>query len=318
MYLPVVIGERLMRYNFKQRSKETLRQVGKFKELYLIMLVPFLIFLYFNFVPYLNIRWAFTNFGETRPDNVSFIGLANFTRLLGAAQFKRSFINTLIISFYKLLFGFPVPIIFAILLNEMLVLRVKKTIQTIIYFPHFLSWVVVGSIWFMLLAPQYSVNADVAKFFGVEPTYWFADSSKIRGLLVASGIWQGAGYSAIVYLAALSSIDPKLYEAAVIDGAGKMRQIWHITLPGIRPTIIILLILSMGRILNIFTQVIVMVSPVVYEKADVIMTYAYRTGIEQMKIGYSMSVSLFKAVISFVLVMITNRFSKAFGEEGVY
>ncbi len=158
--------------------------------------------------------------------------------------------------------------------------RYKKTIQTIIYFPHFLSWVVIGSIWFLLLAPTRSVNSQIAELFGVETIYWFAKSGYIRGLLVYTNIWQGAGYSAIVYLAALSAVDPTLYEAAVVDGAGKFRQLWHVTLPGIRSTIVILFILSIGRIFNVFTQVIVMANEVVMDKADVIMTYAYRTGIE--------------------------------------
>lgn len=290
----------------------------KQKELFILLSVPFLLYLFFNYAPYWQIKWAFTNFGEVAPSKVNFVGLYNFIKLINSAQFMRAFVNTILISLYNLVAGFPIPILFAILLNEMVMKQYKKSVQTIIYFPNFLSWVVVGSVWYMLLAPQFSVNAQLATLFNMKPIYWFANVKYIRSLLVLTDIWQGAGYSAIVYLAALSAVDPMLYEAATIDGAGKFRQIWHITLPGIRSTIIIMLILRMGKIFNIFTQVIVMAQPIVYSKADVIMTYAYRTGISDMKIGYSMAVSLFKAIISFGLVMLTNRLAKMSGEEGVY
>ena len=296
----------------------TLKRMKQQKELLLILAIPFLIFLFFSYVPYWQVKWAFTNFGKVPLSKVGYIGFANFEKLLHTSRFWNAFTNTIMISLYNLIIGFPIPILFALLLNEMYVKRYKKTVQTIIYFPHFLSWVVIGSIWFLLLAPTRSVNAQLAEFMGVDPVYWFARSDLIRMLLVYTNIWQGAGYSAIVYLAALSAVDPTLYEAAVVDGAGKFRQLWHVTIPGIRSTIVILFILNMGRIFNIFTQIIVMANEVVMDKADVIMTYAYRTGIQNMDVGYSMATSLFKAVISFVLVIITNSIAKKFGEEGVY
>ena len=299
-------------------KKNTWKKIKQQKELLLILIIPFALYIFFSYVPYWQVKWAFTNFGKVPISKVGYIGFANFERLLRTSRFWNAFINTIMISFYNLAIGFPIPIIFALLLNEMVIKRYKKTVQTIIYFPHFLSWVVIGSIWFLLLAPTRSVNAQLAEFFGINPVYWFARSDYIRMLLVYTNIWQGAGYSAIVYLAALSAVDPTLYEAAVVDGAGKFRQLWHVTLPGIRSTIVILFILRMGRIFNIFTQVIVMANEVVMDKADVIMTYAYRTGIQNMDVGYSMATSLFKAIISFVLVMITNALSKRLGEEGVY
>jgi putative aldouronate transport system permease protein len=210
-----------------------------------------------------------------------------------------------------------VPVI-ALLLNEIGVGWYKKGVQTIIYFPHFLSWVVIASIWFKVLAPQNSVNAEVATWLGLEPTYFFASPRHIRWILVMSDIWQGAGYGAIVYLAALTAISPDLYEAAIVDGANKARQIWHITLPGIRSTIVIMLILKVGDILDIFEQVLIMCKPIVRDVTDVIDLYAYRTGISQMEIGYAMAVSLFKAVIALVLVIATNRAARALGEEGVF
>ena len=218
----------------------------------------------------------------------------------------------------KLVVGFPIPIILALMLNEVTSRHYKKVTQTIIYFPHFLSWVVIGSIWFLILAPQNSINAQLAEMMGKQPVYWFASKEHIRELLVLTDVWAGAGYSAIVYLASMTSIDPTLYEAAKMDGAGKLKQIWHITLSMIKPTVVVMLIFQLGKILNIFDQVLVMASPVVYETADVVQTYAYRTGVSEMKVGYGMAVSVFKAIISFGLVMITNHIAKKIDDEGIF
>lgn len=301
-----------------KKSKGFLRKIYKQRQLFLILLIPLLFYILFEYVPMLKVRWAFTNFGEVPKSQVEFIGFDNFVKLLGSASFMNAFKNTIIISAMKLIIGFPIPIVLALMLNEITSKHYKKTVQTVIYFPHFLSWVVIGSIWFLLLAPQNSVNAQIAELMGKDPTYWFASKEHIRMLLVLSDIWAGAGYSAIVYLAAMTSIDPSLYEAAKIDGAGKFMQIWNITIAMIKPTIVVMLIFQLGKILNIFDQVLVMASPVVYETADVIQTFAYRTGVSEMKVGYGMAVSMFKAVISFGLVLITNHIAKKINEEGVF
>jgi len=301
-----------------RRRGRVWRTLHKQRGLFLMMLVPAAVFVLFHYVPFVKVSWAFTNFGEVPPDQVSFIGWANFAKLFRLSAFKRAFTNTLLINGMKLLFYFPFPIFIALLLNEIGVGWYKKGVQTVIYFPHFLSWVVIASIWFKILAPQNSINAQVAAFLGVEPTYFFASAKHIRWLLVASDIWQGAGYGAIVYLAALTAISPDLYEAAIVDGAGKFRQIWHITLPGIRSTIVIMLILKVGDILEIFEQVLIMCKPIVRDVTDVIDLYAYRTGISDMQISYAMAVSVFKAVIALALVIATNRAARALGEEGVF
>jgi putative aldouronate transport system permease protein len=294
------------------------RTLGKQRGLFLMMIIPAVVFVLFHYVPFIKVSWAFTNFGEVPPDQVSFIGWANFAKLFRLSVFRRAFANTLIINGMKLLLYFPVPIVIALLLNEIMVSWYKKSVQTIIYFPHFLSWVVIASIWFKILAPQNSINAQVAALFGQEPTYFFASEKHIRWILVASDIWQGAGYGAIVYLAALTAISPDLYEAAIVDGANKFRQIWHITLPSIRSTIVIMLILRVGNMLEIFEQVLIMCKPIVRDVTDVIDLYAYRTGIADMQISYAMAVSVFKAVICLVLVLATNRAARALGEEGVF
>lgn len=294
------------------------RKVYKQRQLFLIMAIPLLFYLLFEYVPMLKVRWAFTNFGEVPASQIEYIGLDNFKRLLGSASFMNAFKNTLIISAMKLVVGFPIPIILALMLNEVTSRHYKKVTQTIIYFPHFLSWVVIGSIWFLILAPQNNINAQLAEMMGKQPVYWFASKEHIRELLVLTDVWAGAGYSAIVYLASMTSIDPTLYEAAKMDGAGKLKQIWHITLSMIKPTVVVMLIFQLGKILNIFDQVLVMASPVVYETADVVQTYAYRTGVSEMKVGYGMAVSVFKAIISFGLVMITNHIAKKIDDEGIF
>lgn len=302
----------------KTKFQKFLTELYKQRQLFLMMLIPLAFYILFEYVPLTKIPWAFTNYGEVPVSKVQFVGLANFQKLLGSVSFRSAFRNTIIISLMKLLFGFPIPIIIALMLNEIRSKTYKKTVQTVIYFPHFLSWVVIASIWFVILAPQDSVNAQLAELIGMEPVYWFASKDHIRMLLVVTDIWAGAGYSAIVYLAAITSVDPSLYEAARMDGAGKMHQLWHITIASIRPTIVTMLIFQLGKILNIFDQVLVMAQPVVYETADVIQTYAYRTGISDMKVGYGMAVSLFKAVISFALVLITNAIAKKIDDQGVF
>jgi len=272
----------------------------------------------FEFYPMTKVFWAFTNIGQVAPSKISFVGFANFSRLLSTAQFRRSFWNTVYISFLKILIGFPVPIIFALLLNEMRNILLKRSIQTIIYLPHFLSWVVIGAIWYIILSPAKSPNAQLAEWLGKTPTYWWATDKYIRGLLVATDIWRNAGYGTIIYLASIMAIDPNQYEAAIIDGANRWKQTWHITIPSIRSVIVILLILKIGKVLDVFKQVFVLTTPIVRESGDVLMTYAYRTGISQMQIGYAMAVSLFKAVIGLSLVILSNRLAKKFKEEGVF
>ena len=302
----------------KDRLNILVSKIIKQKSLYLILLPPLIIYIGFAYIPILKVRWALTNYGTVPLSQVGYIGLSNFEKLFSMSAFRQAFFNTLIINGYKLLFAFPVPIILALLINEIRKVNYKKFIQTTIFFPHFLSWVVVYAIWYMILAPQNSINAQVAEFFGVTPQYFFASTKFIRPLLVLTDIWKDAGYSTVVYLASLIAIDPSLYEAAIVDGAGKMKQIWYITLPCLRSTIVIMLILKVGKLLRIFEQVLIMASPVVREVTDVLDIYAYRTGIQQFQIGYAMAVTVFKAAVGLTLVLITNRISRKLGEEGVF
>ena len=303
------------------RSSRTARlwqRLSVRKGLLIMLAVGMTWYAIFEFLPMFKVYWAFTNFGRVAPSKVSFIGLANFTKLFSVGQFRRALWNTFYISFQKIVFGFPVPIIFALLLNEMRINTVKRTIQTIIYVPHFLSWVVVGAVWYIILSPAGSPNAEFFAFFGLKPVYWWASARYIRSLLVATDIWRNAGYGTIIYLASIMAIDPNLYEAAFIDGANRWQQTWHITLAGIKSVIVILLILRIGRVLNLFKQVFVLTTPIVRTPSDVLMTYAYRTGIQEMQIGYAMAVSVFKAAIGLSLVLASNWLAKQIKEEGVF
>lgn len=301
------------------RTRQQLwRTFYKQRGLFVMLLIPAAVYILFHYIPFVKVGWAFTNMGEVPPSKVAFIGWANFAKLFRLTSFLRAFTNTLVINGMKLVAYFPVPILVALLLNEITVSWYKKSVQTIIYFPHFLSWVVISAIWYMILAPQNSINAQIAGLFGVEPTYFFAEEKWARWLLVLSDIWQGSGYGAIVYLAALTAISPDLYEAAIVDGASRFRQIWHITLPCIRSTIVIMLILKVGHLLEIFEQPLIMSPPIVRDVTDVIDLYAYRTGISEMQIGYAMAVSIFKAAICLALVLGTNKVARVIGEEGVF
>lgn len=271
----------------------------------------------FEFVPITKVYWAFTNIGQVPPRQVEWVGFANFAHLFGTAQFLRAIGNTFAISFLQIIFGFPVPIILALLLNEMRSSLAKRSIQTIIYLPHFLSWVVIGAVWYIMLSPIRSPNAQLFAWLGREPIFWWASSRYIRGLLVATDIWRNAGYGTVIYLASIAAIDQNLYEAATIDGANRWQQTWHVTLASIRSVIVILLILRTGRVLNIFKQVFVLTTPIVRSPSDVLMTYAYRTGIQQGQIGYAMAVSLFKALVGLSLVLFTNWLARRVNEEGV-
>lgn len=303
-----------------RRRSKVLGRLKTRKAMLVMLAIGLSWYLVFDYYPMLKVAWAFTNIGMVPLDQVRFVGFDNFAKLFGTTQFLRSFFNTVYISLLQLVFGFPVPIILALLLNEMRITPIKRTIQTVIYLPHFLSWVVVGAIWYIILSPMESPNAQIAAMMGREPIYWWANERYIRGLLVFTDIWRGAGFGTVVYLATLSGIDPNLYEAATMDGAGRWKQTWHITLPGIRSVIVILLILAMGRILNIFQQVFVLTTAVVREPSDVLMTYAYRVGIQRLQFGYGMAVSVFRAAFGLVLVASTNALARkvSSGELGVF
>ena len=246
------------------------------------------------------------------------VGLEHFQRLFSSSDFYRLFRNTILISLYKLIFFFPMPIILSLMLNEVQHKYFKKTVQTILYFPYFISWIVVYSIVFSLTSLDGGMIPQFYRMFGQEPVILLADKGTFRGLLVVTEIWKNAGWGTIIYLAAIAGINEELYEAARIDGAGKWAEIRYITLPCIMPTIVTMLLLSMSNVLNAgFGQVLAMYNPAVYEVADIFDTYVYRQGLLSAQFSYSTAVGLFKSVINFAVVIVFDRIAKRCGFAGL-
>lgn len=310
------------------KHEPLLRHIRKHYWLYFMMIPGLAFFLIFHYAPMYGITIAFKKFSMFRGISASpWIGLAHFEELFGSAKFAELLRNSVLLSLYKLLWGFPAPILIALLLNEVRKNWFKRTVQTVIYLPHFISWVVVSGILVQLLSPNNGVINLVIKQFGGDPIFFLSKKEYFRTILVASDIWKEAGWGTIIYLAALSGVDEQLYEAAVIDGAGRFRQLWHITLPGIKATIIIMLILRMGSFLDSgFDQIYLMLNSLNREVATVFDTYVYDVGLQATykpapgisNYSYSATVGVFRSIVSLVLVLGSNAVAKLVGEEGVY
>lgn len=294
------------------KEPRTWRAIAKDWDLYL-MLVPGLLFLFLlKYTPMYGLIIAFQDFSIFKGIGGSpWAGFKHFERLIGNEQFLNVLSNTLIISVYKLIFLFPAPIILAILLNEIRKMFFKRVIQSVIYLPHFISWVIISGLFVNLLSLNDGIVNTVIERLGGERIAFFMDQSVFRGLLVVTEGWKEVGWGTIVYLAAISSIDPQLYEAAKMDGASKLRQMIHVTLPGIFSTIVLMLILRLGNMLEAGTeQILVMYNPVVYDVADVIGTYVYRVGIGASDYSFSTAVGMFESIVAFTLVVLGNSLCK--------
>ena len=298
-----------------ESSKPLMVRVRKQKFLLLMLLPGMIWYLVFKYMPMLGLGLAFTDYGFRA--NVSFVGLDNFQRLFTSTIFWNAFRNTLLISFYNIIFYFPIPLIAALLINELKSFKVKKGIQFLIYIPYFFSWVVVGTIFVNLLSPSSGPVNTIIKAMGGEPIYFMASPDYFRGILVSSYIWRQTGYGAVIFIAALTTVDAQLYEAAMIDGCGHWGRLIHITLPSIRSTIVTMLLLNLSHVLMIFEQVLVMYNAAVYDVADVLQTYVYREGILSGDMGYSIAVGMFTSIISLILVLSTNKLSSKLLEEPI-
>lgn len=296
------------------------RRLLKHWDLY-VMLAPALLFLLiFKYTPMYGVIIAFQDFNVIKGMlNSPWVGLKHFEELFMFAEFPRVVRNTLIISLMKLVFGFPAPILLALLLNELLLVRFKRVVQTITYVPHFISWVVVGGIFIDILSPSSGIVNKLIEAFGFDPIFFMSDEKLFRWILVFTDTWKEAGWGAIIYLAALLGINEELFQAAKVDGASQLRQIWHISLPCIRSTIVILLLLRIGHIFDAgFEQVLVMYNATVYDVADIIDTYVFRVGLGQMQFGLTTAAGLFKSLIGCILLIVANWFARRMGEEGIY
>lgn len=281
---------------------------------YWIMLVPALIWLImFQFVPMFGIIMAFQDFNPGLGFTGSeWIGLENFRYMLELSDVRVVLMNTLIIAFGKITGNIIVPLIFALLLNELRQKYLVKTIQTSVYLPHFLSWVILSSIMLQMFSFTGPIN-NLLEFFGKEPVMFFQRADLFRQFVIGSEVWKNFGFNSIIYLAALTGIDQSLYEAADIDGAGRFKKLWHVTLPGIRTTIVLLAILSLGGILDAgFDQVYNMYNPLVYSTGDIIDTYVFRAGLQELDFDFGTAVGLLKSVVSFILISVGYWLAKKF------
>ena len=291
--------------------------------LHLMVIPALLYFLVFKYGPMYGLIIAFKNYkgaagGVKAIFESDWVGFRHFKTFLTSTQFPRLMRNTIELSLLRLAICFPAPIVLAILLNEVRIRWYKKSVQTITYMPYFLSWVVVAGLLRILVGMEGPINALLSRM-GIEQIYFMASTKYFRALLIVSEVWKTVGYGTIVYLAAISSVDVELYEAAQIDGAGKMKQILHVTLPAISEIIAIMLILQVGRIMgDNFEQIYTMYSEAVYAVADVFDTYIYRTGIIGSNFSYTTAVSLFKSLISLALILLTNKATKKLGSSGLF
>lgn len=304
----------------KKHGTSVLTQYRKHKELFILFIPVLLYYIVFCYIPMGGIVIAFKDYKLMKGIWGSpWVGLDNFKELFTTPSFYEILGNTLWISILRLLAGFPAPIILAILLNEIRNAKYKKVVQTISYLPHFLSWVILAGVFMQLLSPSTGVvNALLGKL-GISPIYFLGDPQWFVFTVIVTGIWQGIGWGTIIYLAAISGIDPQLYEAAMLDGAGRFSRILYITLPCLAPTITITLILNTGNILNAgFDQIMNMYNEAVYEVGDIIDTYVYRRGLEGMQYSYSTAVNLFKNVIGLGFVLLTNKIAQKLGDSSLW
>lgn len=300
----------------------TLKSYGKQYQLVLMFLPAAITLALFAYAPMYGLTIAFKDFVLLKGISGSpWVGLENFRKLLTAPSFSEVFVNTIKISFLRLIFGFPAPVLLALLLNEVGNARFKKVVQTISYLPHFLSWVVLAGIVIQILSPSSGIVNQIIVMFGGNPIYFVADPRYFVPMLIVTGIWKEVGWGTVVYLASITSISPELYEAATIDGAGRFQKMLHITLPALRPVVSIMFILNSGNLINAgFDQIYNLYNPAVYKVADIIDTYVYRRGLLDMKYSFSSAAGLFKNIISFALVLTTNGLVKVISgkENGIW
>ncbi len=295
------------------------RDLSKNWDAYLLLVPAILFYLLFCYKPMYGVIIAFKNFSPGKGIVASeWVGLKHFLSFFKSYYFGRLLRNTLTISLSSLIFGFPMPIIFALLLNEVHNSKFKRTIQTVTYMPHFISLVVMCSLIRLFVADTGIIVQLMAKF-GFEPVALLSKKEYFVPIYVLSGIWQGFGWDSIIYLSALTAIDPGLYEAATIDGANRWKQTLHVTLPGIMGTVIILLILRMGSIMSVgYEKIILLYNESIYETSDVISTFVYRMGLGKAQYSYSTAVGLFNSVINFIIVYTFNKISRKVSEVSLW
>jgi len=315
------LPDRTLRQN-KHKFISDFRLYKKHAALVLLFLPTIVYFIIFKYIPISGLAMAFKDYKIGLGIWASpWVGLDNFKFAFSTATFTRAFTNTIIISGLKILTGFPAPIILALMLNEVRHMKYKRTVQTISYLPHFLSWVIVAGLFSQLLSPTTGVvNYILQHYFGVEKAIYFLGSNDwFRFTLITTDIWKGVGWGSILYIASIAGIDPTMYEAAVCDGANRFQRLWYVTLPCLLPTITIMLILRVGNVMVAgFDQVFNMYNAAVYKTGDIIDTFVYRYGIGQMKYSLSTAVGLFQNLIGFIMVVGMNFVANKINGSGIW
>lgn len=306
--------------NLEVKKKGILYLAKRDWQFLVIMILPFIFYVIFSYIPMYGIIIAFKDFSPSKGILGSeWIGLKNFIQFFQSYYFYRTVRNTFLIGFYSLVFGFPIPIIFALALNEIRIPLLKRITQSVSYIPHFISIVVVVGMMYNFLSVNYGVINELISRLGLEKINFMESSRWFRTLYVGSGIWQGYGFGAIIYLATISGINPELYSAIEIDGGNRLQKIIYITLPCLRPTIIVLLILSFGSIFSVgFEKIMLMYSPTIYDVSDVISTYSYRKGILDQDYGFATAVGLFNTIVNFLMLVIFNTISRKYSETSLW
>lgn len=289
------------------------------KGLYLMALPGFLWFVLFKYVPLVGSVIAFMDYDIFKGIwNSKFVGLKHFSHFFKFPEFGQIFRNTAILGAYDVLIVFPIPIILAILLNEVRNAKYKKAVQTAVYVPHFLSWVIIGGIFTTLLSPNTGILNNIRQMLGLNSIYYMASEKHIRGILVIASIWKEMGWSSIVYLAAIAGIDPALYEAAEIDGANRLKRMLHITLPTILPIIMTMLLLKIGNFMEIgFEKTNSFMNSMNQDSIDVFDTFVYRYGLQNLQYSYATAVGLFKSIVGITLLFLANAFSKRTTKQSI-
>ena len=297
----------------RRRTGSLGRRMARYRVFYLFMLPGLLYFVLFHYLPMLGLRWAFFDYDLRGVGD--FVSFEHFSAAFASDGFRRAFRNTLILSSLNIVIQMTAIIVISLLLNEIRTVGFKRVVQTIIYLPHFLSWVVVGSLFTLLLSRQGGLVNALIEGAGGKSIYFFGEPSWWRVIYLMILSWREVGWGTVIFLAALSGIDPQLYEAAWMDGANRWRQMWYVTLPHLVPVIVIVLIMNLAKIFNLFESVFVLYNPLVYSVGDVIQTYVYRSGLKEFRFGYATAVGLFRSVIAFALVLSANRLTRKISGE---
>jgi putative aldouronate transport system permease protein len=308
----------------RQKALVGVREIGstslknriyKYRYFYIMFLPVFILFVIFNYIPMIGIGIAFFDWGLFGPNE--FVGLGNFKELFTSSGFWNAFTNTLILSMSNLVLSMIFSVGLALLTDEIIGKRFKKITQTVLYIPHFLSWIVVASMFTMMLSPQNGIINKVIVMFGGESTYFLVSKEWWVPVFLFVSRWKETGWGTIIFIAALTGVEQEMHEAARIDGATRLQRVWYITLPAIQNTILVVFVLNLAKVLNVFEPVLVLYNAMVYDVADVLGTYVYRMGIENADYGLSTAVGLFKSLVSFSLVVMANKINRKIKGEDI-